>query len=355
MTKPPSQRITIVGAGCIGASMGLAIRQSPDADRLEVVGHDRSPGRARRAKALGAFDKVTLNLDVALRGAALVIIAVPLASLREVLQDVGRLLTPDAAPRETGTGESGAPVSGTVITSVVPLIVPSIAWADAALPAGVHYVAGDPFLAPGVEGWEPLEGLSSASPALFSEAIYAIAPGEGAHPSAVRTVRNLALVLGATPRYMDPIEHDGVRSMAATVPALLATALFQATSQVPGWMEVRRAAGREFATATASASGDTPSRRMATLLDRTTVLLGLDEVIAALGELRAAIADGDAEALDAALSAAARGREEWMLRSQARTWDAGPEAPMSGGLFARTLQMLVGGGFVKGPDQDLDH
>ena len=83
MTASP-QRMTIVGTGCVGASMGLAIRQSADADHLEVVGHDRDHGLARRARSLGAFDNVALNLDIALRGAKLVILAVPLAALREV-------------------------------------------------------------------------------------------------------------------------------------------------------------------------------------------------------------------------------------------------------------------------------
>jgi hypothetical protein len=134
--------------------------------------------------------------------------------------------------------------------------------------------------------------------------------------------------------------------MASTVPALLATGLFQAASELPGWSEVRRAAGREFATATAAAGGDVASRRMAALLGRETVLLGLDEVIARLEALRAAVADRDAEALDTALSEAARNRAQWLLESRARAWKLSPEMAAQGGLFDRTLQMLLGEGLV---------
>ncbi len=44
------QRITAIGTGCSGASTGLAIRRSKDAEHLEVVGHYRDRGIARQAK-----------------------------------------------------------------------------------------------------------------------------------------------------------------------------------------------------------------------------------------------------------------------------------------------------------------
>ena len=61
---------------------------------------------------------------------------------------------------------------------------------------------------------------------LFHDAVYAIMPQDDDHPSAVRTVDNLALTLGATPLYMDPVEHDAVLVMASTLPALLSTVFF---------------------------------------------------------------------------------------------------------------------------------
>jgi prephenate dehydrogenase len=333
------QRITIVGTGCIGASIGLALRHSEDADHLEVVGHDRDAGRARQAQKLGAFDATPVNLDVALGGAQLVILAVPLASLREVLQDVGRLLDP-------GRQEHAPQALDVVVTDVGPLKQPAIEWASATLPASAHFVGGDPFLAPGLNGWEPLRGLEDASEELFREAVYAIAARADDHPSAVRTVANLALVLGATPLFMDPVEHDAVRLMAGTVPSLVAVSLFQATAASPGWEEVRKAAGREFATATAGVSGDVDSQRMSALLGRETVLRGLDEVLARLTELRASIAEGDAAALEAQFAAASQGRAAWMLQSQTRAWQLNPQAMVQGGLFSRTLQTLLGGGIT---------
>lgn len=321
------RRITIIGTGCIGTSIGLALRQSKDAENLEIVGHDRESSLARQAVKREAFDRAIFNLDLALDGARMVILAVPLAALREVLADVGRLLPPDA---------------GVVVTDTAPLKAPVIAWADELLPKGNYFVGADPFLAPGTGGWEALEGPADARADLFARAVYAITARPDDHPSAVRAVANLALVLGAEPLYMDPVEHDAARAIADGVPGVIATALFQATAEAPGWAEVRKAAGRPFATATAAASGDAASRRMLALLAREPLLRGLDGFIDRLQVLREAIDQGNAAALEQAFAATAQARTYWIVESRERIWDIERGPIQEDNLFQRTLQSLLG-------------
>lgn len=330
------QRITIIGTGCVGTSMGLALRQSKDAEHLEIVGHDKELGRARQAQKLGAFDRVEFNLDLALRDARLIIITVPLSAMRDVLADLGRLLSPDAA---------------VVVTDTAPLKAPVITWAEELLPPGNYFVGGDPFLAPGVNGWEPLRGPSDARPDLLRQSVYAITARENDHPSAVQAVTNLALVLGGVPLYMDPEEHDAARSIANAVPDLVATALFQATAESPGWAEVRKAASRSFATATAAAAGDAASRRMLALLGRAPLLRGLDAVIERLQGLRAQVAAGEAEALESNLANVSQAREYWIAESSARVWEIERGAINQDGLFQRTLQALLGEAPLRKPEK----
>lgn len=322
-----NQRITVIGTGCIGTSIGLALRRSADADHLEIVGHDRNPGVARQAQKLGAFDRVDFNLDIALNGAKLVILAVPLASMREVLADVGKLLSPNA---------------GVVVTDTAPLKAPVIAWAEELLPPGNHFVGADPFLAPGAGGWQNLTGPADACADLFDHALYAITARPEGHPSAARAVANLAHVLGAEPLYIDPVEHDAARVIANAVPGTVATALFQATAETPGWGEVRKAAARPFATATAAASGDAVSRRMLALLGRDTLLRGIDAVQDRLSALRTMVEQGDAEALENAFANTAQARTYWIVESQERIWDI-ERGPIQGdSLFQRTMHALLG-------------
>lgn len=324
------QRITIVGAGCVGASIGMALRQSPDADHLDVVGHDRELATARHAQKLGAFDRVEFNLHLALADAKLVLLAVPLSALREVLADVGRLLDANA---------------GVVISDTTPLKVPALQWADALLPPGNYFVGADPFLAPGVGGWEPLSTGGDARADLFARAAYAITARAVDHPSAVRTVTNLALALGAEPLFMDPAEHDAARIIGDATPAIIAAALFQATAGAPGWAEARKAAGRAFATATAGvADADTASQCMTAMLGRETLLRGLDAFQEQLSALRSIIAAGNAEALEQTLSNVAQARAYWMAESRERIWDIERGATNQDGLFRRTMQTLFGEG-----------
>ncbi len=338
-----SQRITIIGTGCIGTSIGLALKQSPDRERLELVGHDKELGTARKAHKAGAFDRAELNLHRALDGARLVILAVPLAAMREALEDVSQLLEPGG---------------GVVVTDTAHLKVPVIRWAEEFLPEGNYFVGGDPFLAPRAEPaageseevrlpGESLQGVEAASADLFRRAVYAITARPEDHTSAARAVVNLALVLGAEPLFVDPHEHDAVRAIAEGVPDLVATALFQATAGAPGWAEVRKAAGRGFATATTAAAGDAASRRMLALLARDPLVRGLDATIARLQMLREMVADGDAEALEKALAGAGEARAYWLAEHQSRQWEIDRGVPDQEKLFQRTLQVLFGEGLTK--------
>jgi prephenate dehydrogenase len=325
------QRITVIGTGCIGTSIGLALRQSKDAEHLEIVGHDREHARARMGQKLGAFDRAVLNLDLALDKARIVIISVPLADLREVFEDVGRLLEPD---------------EGVVLTDTAPLAVPALEWAESLLPSGNYFVAGDPFLAPGTAGWEPLRSQEYARADLFENAVYAIAAHGSEHPSAMRAVSNFVQVLGAAPYYIDPVEHDAVRVLTQAVPDLIATALFSAISETPGWGEARQSAGRTFATATSAASGDTASRLMLMQLGRETLLHGVDTVLERLTQIRKHLNQGNIDELDKLIGAVSQSRDAWMVEALSRDWQNQPDATEHDNLFGRTMRALLGEGIA---------
>jgi prephenate dehydrogenase len=325
------QRITIIGTGCIGTSIGLALRQSKDADHLEIVGHDREHGRARFGQKMGAFDRAVFNLDLALDTARLVILAVPLAELRQILADVGRLLEPGA---------------GVVVTDTAPMAVSALNWADELLPSGNHFIPADPLLAPNTAGWEPLRGQEDARVDLFHKAVYAIVVQGSEHPSAVRAVNNLALVLGSFPYFIDPVEHDAVRMLTDAVPDLVATALFTSISEAPGWGEVRQAAGRSFATATAATAGDTASRRMLMQLGRTTLLRGVEAVMDQLTRLHSYLSQGDIDELERVLAISSQSRDAWMVEALSRDWQSKPDSIEHDNLFGRTMRTLFGEGIA---------
>ena len=69
-------RVTVLGTGLIGGSVGLALRRAG----TEVRAFDRDAERAAAAKELGIADSVAATVAEAVRGADLTVVAVPVAT-----------------------------------------------------------------------------------------------------------------------------------------------------------------------------------------------------------------------------------------------------------------------------------
>jgi prephenate dehydrogenase len=106
-------KISIIGLGRIGASLGLAL--AAHKDQVTTLGHDRSPEIARRAHKLGAVESISYNLPASVDKADVVILALPFDEIHETLRLIARDLREDAvlmdtAPVKTAiAGWGGAP------------------------------------------------------------------------------------------------------------------------------------------------------------------------------------------------------------------------------------------------------
>src|SRR5512140_3676546 len=161
-------RITIVGLGLIGGSIGLALKKAKV--DTEIVGHDKNSDVARRALKMGAVDKTEWNLPSSCEGASMVILALPLDGVRETLPAISPVLTPGVIVTDTATSKA-----------------PVMEWAKA-LPEGVHFVGGDPGLSPRRGG--SARGIDAASADLFQGATYSLTASISAAPSAIETMTN---------------------------------------------------------------------------------------------------------------------------------------------------------------------
>ena len=103
MKDQPKQKITIIGLGLIGGSLGMALKAAGLGDRIEIVGHDREHGVESIAKKRGAIDHAEHNLPRAVEGAALVIVATPITTVAEVFQQIALHLTPGAVVTDTAS------------------------------------------------------------------------------------------------------------------------------------------------------------------------------------------------------------------------------------------------------------
>ena len=289
---PGRRRITIVGLGLIGGSLGLALRAANQG--WEVVGHNRSHDAAGRARKMGAVDRAEWNLPNALDGAEVVVVAVAPLAVEKVLSDIAPHLG-----------------QGTVVTDVASTKTNVLEWAERILPASVHFVGGHPMAG------KETAGIDAADVNLFQGATWCILPGRGCAAEAVTRVEAIVRAVGATPYYLDPAEHDSYVAAVSHVPFLAAAALVASAAGGPSWRDMQRLAAGGFRDATRTASGDVAMHRDICLTNRDAIARWLDSYIAELARardlvLRSGESEADREALEDFFVQAKVARDKWV-------------------------------------------
>ena len=119
-------RITVIGTGLIGTSLGLALMQSQLKD-LEVVGTDADHSARNGAKRRNAFHRVEDRLMNAVDGADIVVLAIPVMAMEDMMKLIGPELP-----------------AGCVVTDVGSTKKVVLEWAEQYLPETVQFVGGHP-------------------------------------------------------------------------------------------------------------------------------------------------------------------------------------------------------------------
>lgn len=259
----PIRRLAIVGCGLIGGSLALATADLDGVERVAVT--DRDPDVRDRAAGLGSPVTVTADLAQAVRGAELVVIAVPVPSIVACAREAVPWMDRGAILTDVGS------VKSNVVRKV-----------EGLRPRDVHYIGGHP-----MAGSER-SGLEAASALLFQGATYILTPTRQADTGAFNRLSALLRRIGARVLAIEPELHDRAVAAVSHLPQLVASLLMaNAGAQVEGTLAV--AAGG-FRDVTRVASSD-PDLWLGILRgNRQAVLEALDAFGHRLSELRDAIA-----------------------------------------------------------------
>ncbi|MBI2938859.1 MAG: prephenate dehydrogenase/arogenate dehydrogenase family protein [Chloroflexi bacterium] len=291
-------RVTIIGLGLIGGSIGLALRQGK-AD-AEIAGHTRNFDRARLAQKRGAIDRAEWNLPAAVERADLVVVATPAAAVREVFAHIAPHLR-----------------AGAVVTDVASTKQQVLAWAEELLPPSVSFVGGHP-----MAGKEQA-GIEAADAALFQGCVYCVLPGRGASDEAVNLVLKLVEAVGGRPYFLDPAEHDSYVAAISHLPFLLSATLVNAVATSPAWRDLSRLAAGGFRDVTRLASGDPVMHRDICATNRESIRRWVEQFRRELDRMAGLIA-ADEAGLEAAFDQAKKRRDEWLAERQRAQLPGGP-------------------------------
>ena len=196
-------KVTIIGAGLIGGSLGLALKKRHLAAR--VVGCDRAPV-LKRAKDCGAIEKGSSNISEAVRGSDLVVLATPVITIIDLIERLGPSLS-----------------ARTLVTDVGSTKEEIVRRATKAFgrSAGQRFLAGHP-----MAGKEHA-GVEFADADLFQGAAWLFTPLPRQNPHAGLCGEFLHCVekIGARVALLDPAEHDRFCAWISHLPQLISTAV----------------------------------------------------------------------------------------------------------------------------------
>ncbi len=271
--------VAIVGVGLIGGSIGMALRQRHLADR--VIGIGRRQSSLRTARRVGAVTNTTVELAKGVAEAELVIVCTPVDRIAEDVRQAA-LYCPE----------------GTLLTDVGSTKQAIVESLDGQLPRGCRFLGGHP-----LAGSEK-SGAAHSRADLFEGRVALLTPTRNTRAEDYDTLEAFWSQLGSVVIRMTPAEHDQVMALVSHLPHLAAAALV-AVQQEPHF----RLAGTGLLDTTRIAAGDPELWKQIFLQNRRNLLAALQAYEEQLAAFRAALRDGDAQALEDLLVQAKRHRD----------------------------------------------
>src|SRR5689334_18382269 len=102
-TSPSFARISILGVGLLGGSIGLALKARAGDQRTRVVGYAHRPATLEAALSRGAVDAATDDAARAVADAELVILCTPVGLFGEMLRRIAPALHAAAIVTDVGS------------------------------------------------------------------------------------------------------------------------------------------------------------------------------------------------------------------------------------------------------------
>lgn len=281
------ERLAVIGLGLIGGSFAKGIRESGVC--REVVGCDANPVTREQALPLGVVDRVTDSVADAVRGADVILLAVPVLAMEKVLAELAALELGDAVLTDVGSTKGA--------------VVKAVELAFGAVPP--QFVPGHP-----IAGSEK-SGIEAACAELFKRHKVILTPLDNTADQALTRVTALWQTLGADVEHMPLNDHDEVLAATSHLPHLLAFSLVDTLAGRSENLDIFRYAAGGFRDFTRIAASDPVMWRDIFLANHEAVLRSLDAFTHDLDRLRNAIASRDANTLLGVFTRAKAAREHF--------------------------------------------
>ena len=285
------ERLCVFGVGLIGGSLAKDLRRRGLV--THIIGCSRQRAHLERARELGIIDTYEQDPARAVKGADMVVLAVPLGAMAEVMRAMRSGLDERAVMTDVGSAKRSVidaleSVFGEVPGSFVP----------------AHPIAGTEH-----------SGVEAAVDGLFQGKRVILTPVARTRTEATGRVRAMWQAVGAEVLEMDPSHHDEVLAATSHLPHMLAYTLVDMLGTMEERVEMFRYAAGGFRDFTRIASSDPQMWHDICVANRDALVNALDHFQADLGAAIEAIRAGDGKTIKELFTRAKRLRDRYARES----------------------------------------
>lgn len=281
------EQLGLIGCGLMGGSFALALKRAKLVKR--VVGYSKSPSTTERARQLGVIDVAAPSALLAVSGADVVLLAVPVGASEQTFKAIRHGITEQMLVMDVGSTKSDV---------------------IAAARRGLQDQIGSFVPAHPITGKE-VAGVEHADAELYTGRQVVLTPVKATLRSNVQRAARIWTDIGAHVLQMTPDAHDGAFAAVSHLPHLLAFAFINGVAAHPQGERFMELAGPGFRDFSRIAASDPAMWRDVLLANRDQLLLQAQGFRAALKEFEALVRSGDAQGLEDAIAAASRVRSQW--------------------------------------------
>jgi prephenate dehydrogenase len=286
------EQLGLIGCGLMGGSFALALKRAGLVKR--VVGYSKSPSTTERARQMGVIDIEAPSALLAVSGADIVLLAVPVSATEATFKAIRHLITPNTLIMDVGsTKRDVVDAARRVLRDNVGCFVPA------------HPITG-----------KEVSGVEHADVNLYTGKQVILTPIERTFTVQLQKAVDVWSALGCNVVKMSPQGHDAAYAAVSHLPHLIAFALINGISGQQYGHDYLSLAGPGFRDFSRIAASDPKMWRDILIANREELLDQSRIFQQTLQSLEKLISSGNGDELEKLIEQASETRANWRIGTQ---------------------------------------
>lgn len=283
------EQLGLIGCGLMGGSFALAMKRAGLVKR--VVGYSKSPSTTERARQMGVIDVEAPSALLAVSGADIVLLAVPVSATEATFKAIRHLVTQGMLVMDVGsTKRDVVDAARRVLRDNVGSFVPA------------HPIAG-----------KEVSGVEHADPDLYHGKQVILTPIERTQVGQLKRAQECWEALGCHVQQMAPEAHDAAFAAVSHLPHLIAFALMHGIVNQPQGKDFLGLAGPGFRDFTRIAASDPKMWRDVLIANRHELVEQAKIFQRSLHNMLQLAEDGSGDQLEDWIEQASVARAHWRM------------------------------------------